>query len=97
MGARVRAGDQRPGRGPSQHGDSRAHRVAGARAGHSGGLSRVRAAPDGDRDEGGAEMKLSKRAGSYLTVRELVDEVGRDAVRYFFLMRRGDSHLVFDV
>lgn len=45
----------------------------------------------------GAEMKLSKRAGSYMTVRELVEEVGRDAVRYFFLMRRGDSHLVFDV
>ena len=47
--------------------------------------------------KGGAEMKISKRAGSYMTVRELVDEVGRDAVRYFFVMRRGDSHLVFDV
>jgi len=47
--------------------------------------------------KGGEEMKISKRAGSYLTVRELVDEVGRDAVRYFFVMRRGDSHLVFDV
>ena len=47
--------------------------------------------------KGGAEMKISKRAGSYMTVRELVDEVGRDAVRYFFLMRRGDSQLVFDV
>jgi len=47
--------------------------------------------------QGGQEMRLSKRAGSYLTLRELVDEVGRDAVRYFFLMRRGDSHLVFDV
>jgi arginyl-tRNA synthetase len=47
--------------------------------------------------KGGAEMKISKRAGSYLTLRELVDEVGRDAVRYFFLMRHGDSHLVFDV
>jgi len=47
--------------------------------------------------KGGEEMKISKRAGSYLTVRELVDEVRRDAVRYFFLMRRGDSHLVFDV
>ncbi|PYO29252.1 MAG: arginine--tRNA ligase, partial [Gemmatimonadetes bacterium] len=47
--------------------------------------------------KGGQEMRLSKRAGSYLTLRELVDEVGRDAVRYFFLMRRGDSHLVFDV
>jgi len=47
--------------------------------------------------KGGAEVKISKRAGSYLTLRELVDEVGRDAVRYFFLMRHGDSHLVFDV
>ena len=47
--------------------------------------------------KGGEEMKISKRAGSYVTVRELVDEVGRDGVRYFFLMRRIDSHLVFDI
>ncbi|MEA3248030.1 MAG: arginine--tRNA ligase [Gemmatimonadota bacterium] len=46
---------------------------------------------------GGEEVKISKRAGSYVTVRELVDEVGRDAVRYFFLMRKGESQLVFDV
>jgi arginyl-tRNA synthetase len=46
---------------------------------------------------GGEEMKISKRAGSYVTVRDLIDEVGRDAVRYFFIMRRVDSHLVFDV
>jgi len=46
---------------------------------------------------GGAEVKISKRAGSYVTVRDLIDEVGRDAVRYFFLMRKGDSQLVFDV
>jgi len=46
---------------------------------------------------GGEEMKISKRAGSYVTVRDLIDEVGRDAVRYFFLMRQGDSHLKFDV
>ena len=45
----------------------------------------------------GEEMKISKRAGSYVTVRDLIDEVGRDAVRYFFLMRKGDSQLVFDV
>ena len=45
----------------------------------------------------GEEVKISKRAGSYLTVRDLVDEVGRDAVRYFFLMRRGDAQFVFDV
>ena len=47
--------------------------------------------------KGGEEVKISKRAGSYVTVRDLVDEVGRDAVRYFFLMRKGDSQLVFDV
>ena len=47
--------------------------------------------------KGGEEMKISKRAGSYVTVRDLVDEVGRDAVRYFFLMRKGDSQLVFDI
>lgn len=45
----------------------------------------------------GEEVKLSKRAGSYVTVRDLIDWVGKDAVRYFFLMRKGDSHLVFDV
>ena len=45
----------------------------------------------------GEEVKISKRAGSYVTVRDLVDEVGRDAVRYFFLMRKADSQLIFDV
>jgi arginyl-tRNA synthetase len=45
----------------------------------------------------GEEVKISKRAGSYVTVRELIDDVGVDAVRYFFLMRKGDSQLVFDV
>jgi arginyl-tRNA synthetase len=46
---------------------------------------------------GGEEVKISKRAGAYVTVRDLVDEVGRDAVRYFFLMRKSDSQLIFDV
>jgi arginyl-tRNA synthetase len=45
----------------------------------------------------GDELKISKRAGSYVTVRDLVEEVGGDALRYFFLMRKSDSHLVFDV
>lgn len=45
----------------------------------------------------GEEMKISKRAGSYVTVRDLVDEVGRDAVRFFFLMRKTDSQLIFDI
>jgi len=45
----------------------------------------------------GKEVKFSKRAGSYTTVRELVAEVGVDVARYFFLMRKPDAHLVFDL
>ena len=46
---------------------------------------------------GGEEVKLSKRAGSYLTLRDLVDEAGRDATRWFLLARRPDSQLTFDI
>jgi arginyl-tRNA synthetase len=46
---------------------------------------------------GGEEVKISKRAGDYVTIRELVDEAGRDAVRYFLVSRKGDSEFVFDV
>lgn len=46
---------------------------------------------------GGEEVKISKRAGSYVTLRDLIDEVGRDAVRFFFIMRKPDSQLVFDI
>jgi arginyl-tRNA synthetase len=46
---------------------------------------------------GGEEVKISKRAGSYVTLRDLIDEVGRDATRYFFIMRKSDSQLTFDI
>ena len=46
---------------------------------------------------GGEEVKISKRAGSYVTVRDLVDWVGRDAVRFFLVSRKADSEFVFDV
>ncbi len=46
---------------------------------------------------GGEEVKLSKRAGSYLTLRDLVEEAGRDATRWFLLARKPDSQLVFDI
>ena len=46
---------------------------------------------------GGVEVKLSKRAGSYVTLRDLIDEVGRDATRYFLVMRKADSQLIFDI
>jgi arginyl-tRNA synthetase len=46
---------------------------------------------------GGEEVKLSKRAGSYVTLRDLIDEVGCDATRYFLAARRSDSQLIFDI
>ncbi len=46
---------------------------------------------------GGEEVKISKRAGSYVTVRDLVDWVGRDAVRFFLVMRQPNSEFTFDV
>jgi arginyl-tRNA synthetase len=46
---------------------------------------------------GGAEVKISKRAGSYVTLRDLIDWVGRDAVRFFLVSRKADSEFVFDV
>jgi arginyl-tRNA synthetase len=46
---------------------------------------------------GGEEVKISKRAGSYVTLRDLLDWVGRDAVRFFLLSRKADADFVFDV
>jgi arginyl-tRNA synthetase len=46
---------------------------------------------------GGEEVKLSKRAGSYLTLRDLIEEAGRDATRWFLLARKPDSQLTFDI
>ncbi|MBC7803422.1 MAG: arginine--tRNA ligase [Candidatus Parcubacteria bacterium] len=46
---------------------------------------------------GGAEVKISKRAGSYVTVRDLIEWVGRDAVRFFLVSRKADTEFTFDV
>ncbi|WP_347862168.1 arginine--tRNA ligase [Salimicrobium sp. PL1-032A] len=47
--------------------------------------------------ENGEKVKMSKRTGKAVTLRELMDEVGVDAMRYFFAMRSSDSHLDFDM
>jgi arginyl-tRNA synthetase len=80
---------------------------------HHGTVSRVRAGlqalglPEGypeyilhqmvtvERD--GKEVKFSKRAGDTVTLRDLIEVVGADVTRYFFLMRKPDGHLVFDL
>ncbi|MEO4054027.1 arginine--tRNA ligase [Solibacillus sp. CAU 1738] len=45
----------------------------------------------------GEKFKMSKRTGNAVTMRELVEEVGLDAVRYFFVKTAGDSHMDFDL
>jgi len=46
---------------------------------------------------GGKKVEMSKRAGEFVTMREVIDEVGADAAKFFFLMRDSDSHLDFDL
>jgi len=46
---------------------------------------------------GGEEVRFSKRSGDFVSLRDLFEETGVDAARYFFLMKRGDSQFVFDV
>lgn len=47
--------------------------------------------------QGGEVVKMSKRSGQYITLKELMDEVGKDAVRFFFIMRDPDSTVEFDL
>ncbi len=47
--------------------------------------------------QNGEKMKMSKRTGKAVTMRDLVEEVGLDATRYFFAMRSADTHLDFDL
>jgi arginyl-tRNA synthetase len=46
---------------------------------------------------GGSEMKMSKRSGEFVTLRDLFEETGVDVARYFFLMRRSDAQMLFDL
>ena len=82
-------------------------------ADHHGYIPRVRAAlkalglNDGQLDvvlvqfaslvRGGEKVAMSTRAGEFVTLKWLVDEVGVDAARYFYVMRRADQHLEFDI
>jgi arginyl-tRNA synthetase len=47
--------------------------------------------------KGGEEVKMSKRAGTYVTLRDLIDWVGRDATRYFLVARKADAEFSFDI
>ena len=47
--------------------------------------------------EGGKELKMSKRTGTYVSVDDLIDEVGKDATRFFFLLHSAEAHMNFDL
>ena len=47
--------------------------------------------------KGGQEVKISKRAGSYVTLRDLVEWTSRDAVRFFLISRKADTEFIFDI
>jgi arginyl-tRNA synthetase len=47
--------------------------------------------------KGGTEVKISKRAGGYVTLRDLIDWTSRDAVRFFLISRKADTEYTFDV
>ncbi|MFA6973345.1 MAG: arginine--tRNA ligase [Parcubacteria group bacterium] len=47
--------------------------------------------------QNGEEVKMSKRKGTYICIDDLVEEVGKDAVRFFFLMYSNDTHMTFDM
>ncbi|MEN8375462.1 MAG: arginine--tRNA ligase [Gemmatimonadota bacterium] len=82
--------------GADHHGYVARMQAALASLGHPGMLDvqivqMVRVMRDGE------EVKLSKRAGDIVTLRDLIDETGRDVARYFFLMRKPDAQMVFDL
>src|SRR5262245_49364024 len=49
------------------------------------------------RTRGGEPVRMGKRTGEFVSLEEVLEEVGRDAARFFFLMRKSDSHLDFDL
>ena len=82
-------------------------------ADHGGYVKRMQAAVRAITDEGGAldvklcqlvnlldggkPMRMSKRAGTFVTLRDVIDEVGKDVVRFIMLTRKNDQHLDFDL
>lgn len=82
--------------GPDHHGYIRRLEALVAALGHPGSLE-VLIAQHMTLKRGAEVVPMSKRAGHVLTLREVVDEVGADAARFFFLERAPESHLVFDL
>jgi arginyl-tRNA synthetase len=82
--------------GPDHHGYIARLSAIVAALGHPGGLE-VLLAQHVTFKRGGETVSMSKRSGDLVTLREVMDQVGVDAARYFFINRAPESHLVFDL
>jgi arginyl-tRNA synthetase len=97
VGARLRQGHQRAGHRPPRHHRARARRLQAAGVGIPPGYPDYVLHKMVTVMKGGQEVKISKRAGSYVTLRDLIDWTSRDAVRFFLISRKADTEFVFDV
>lgn len=83
--------------GPDHHGYINRIKAAIQAFGHSGNSLSVVIVQLATIFRNGQPIQMSTRRGQYITLREVLDEVGSDAARFFFLMRRTSSHLDFDL
>jgi arginyl-tRNA synthetase len=83
--------------GPDHHGHVIPTRAGLEALGYPGGSLEVLLLQFLSLMSGGERVKMSKRQGEFVTMDDLVDEVGKDAARYFLLMRNIESHLEFDL
>ncbi len=83
--------------GPDHHGYVARLKAACAALGHDPKQIEVRIVQLTTLYRNGEVVRMSTRAGEFVTLKELVDEVGKDAARFFFLMRKVESHLDFDL
>ncbi len=83
--------------GPDHHGYIPRIKAAAAALGHSKDDLDVLIVQLATIYRDGKEVSMSTRRGEFISVREVIDEVGRDAARFFFLMRQASAHLEFDL
>lgn len=83
--------------GPDHHGYIARIKASQQALGHDAGQMFILIAQLVTLYEGDKQVRMSTRAGEFVTLRQILDEVGRDAGRFFFLMRRFDAHLDFDL
>lgn len=83
--------------GPDHHGYVPRIRAAFRALGHDDSVLEIIFLQQVNLFESGERVKMSKRAGKIVTMDDLIDEVGKDAARYFFIARKANAHLNFDL